>query len=181
MKKAQNFNHPKAGSLIKVEPIKTTKDIRSIKKLLADNPRDLCLFTLGINTNLRASDLLNLKAVQVRDLKPMDSFELKEKKTGKARRITLNKACTDSVKLLLSSLQYSGKIRDSHRLNSPCCNLLVLHHRVCCTFFLYRKANLAFRLILNCQQLIKCFEYDLKPVIGLALHFFKLALKFSVI
>ena len=53
-----NPNHPKKGSSIKVDPIKSLKDIKAIKKLLHDKPRDLCLFTLGINTNLRASDLL---------------------------------------------------------------------------------------------------------------------------
>ena len=61
MKKGGNLNHPKKGVKIKVRPIKQMKDIKAIKKLLTDNPRDLCLFTLGINTNLRASDLLNLR------------------------------------------------------------------------------------------------------------------------
>ena len=37
------------------------KDIKAIKKILTTRPRDLCLFTIGINTNLRASDLLRLK------------------------------------------------------------------------------------------------------------------------
>jgi integrase len=32
-----------------------------IKKILADRPRDLCLFTLGINTAYRANELLSLK------------------------------------------------------------------------------------------------------------------------
>ena len=108
MKKGENFNHPKPGSEIKVEPIKSTKDINSIKKLLSDRPRDYCLFILGINTNLRASDLLQIKAGQVRSLKPMDEIELKEKKTGKRRRVSLNKACVDSIKRLLSSREYGG-------------------------------------------------------------------------
>lgn len=56
MQKGQNFNHPKKGSSIRVEPIKKAKDIKSIKRLLKDRPRDLCLFVTGINTNLRASD-----------------------------------------------------------------------------------------------------------------------------
>ena len=49
----QNSNHPRKGSTIKVEPIKRLKDLKAIKKLLQDKPRDLCLFTIGINTNLR--------------------------------------------------------------------------------------------------------------------------------
>ena len=102
----KNPNHPKRGSRIKVEPIKSVKDIATIKKLLSDNPRDLCFFILGINTNLRASDLLSLKAGQVRGLKPMDELELRERKTGKIRRISLNKSCTDAIQKLLSSRDY---------------------------------------------------------------------------
>lgn len=106
MQKGQNLNHPAKGSTIRVEPIKDMKDIKSIKRLLQDSPRDLCLFTLGINTNLRASDLLSIKAGQVRGLKPGDDLTLKEKKTGKHRRITLNKAVIASLQGLLSSRAY---------------------------------------------------------------------------
>ena len=49
----QKQNHPKQGSRIKVEPFRKLKDIQNIKKILADKPRDLALFTIGINTNLR--------------------------------------------------------------------------------------------------------------------------------
>jgi len=106
MKKGENFNHPEKGSLIKVEPIRKMRDIDSIKKLLSDNPRNQALFTIGINTNLRASDLLSIKVGQVRDLKPGDSVQLKEKKTGKFRLVTLNKACIRAIQRLLASSQY---------------------------------------------------------------------------
>ena len=106
MKKSGNQNHPKKGSTIKVEPIKELKDIGTIKKLLADNPRDFALLTIGINTNLRASDLLQIKASQVRNLKPNGSFEIKEKKTKKAKRVTLNKACIDAIRNLLASAPF---------------------------------------------------------------------------
>ena len=106
MIKGENFNHPKKGSSTRVEPIRSLNDIKSIKKLLQDNPRDLCLFTLGINTNLRASDLLQITAGQVWNSKPWDELTLKERKTGKHRRITLNKAAVSSIKGLLSSRPY---------------------------------------------------------------------------
>lgn len=106
MQKGQNTNHPKKGSTIRVEPIRETKDIKSIRKLLQDNPRNLCLFTLGINTNLRASDMLSIKAGMVMDLDPGDDLTLKERKTGKHRRITLNKAVVDSIRSLLDSRPY---------------------------------------------------------------------------
>lgn len=101
-----NPNHPKKGSTIKVDPIRKLRDINSIKKMLHDKPRDLCLFVLGINTNLRASDLLRITAGMVRDLKAGDELTLKEKKTGKHRRITLNKAAIDSIRGLLTSREY---------------------------------------------------------------------------
>ncbi|MFC1651312.1 tyrosine-type recombinase/integrase [Candidatus Latescibacterota bacterium] len=109
MPKGKNVNHPKKGSTIKVEPIKNLKDIETIKKLLYDNPRNHALFVLGINTNLRASDLCNLTAVMVRNLNPMDEIELKEKKTGKIRRISLNNGCTDAINRLLASRPYQDK------------------------------------------------------------------------
>jgi integrase len=72
-------NHPKLGDSIKVEAIRTEKDIRLIKKFLVDKPRDLAIFTLGINTNLRASDLLKLTIGQVRYLRVGEHFTVREK------------------------------------------------------------------------------------------------------
>jgi integrase len=106
MKKSGNQNHPKKGSTIKVEPIKALKDIGTIKKVLADKPRDLALFTIGINTNLRASDLLRIRVGMVRGLQPNDEIEVREKKTKKLRRVTLNKACIDAIRNLLASAPF---------------------------------------------------------------------------
>jgi integrase len=113
-----NHNHPAAGSSIKVEPIRYLRDIQSIKKLLADRPRDLALFTLGINTSLRASDLARLTVGQLRGLKPMDEIELKEKKTGKVRRISLNRSCIDAIDGQLKNLAACAtKPNGSHPLS----------------------------------------------------------------
>lgn len=100
-------NHPKQGSSIKVDPIRDPKDIKTIKERLKTRPLYYCLFVLGINTNLRASDLLNIKVGQVRHLKDMDEITVTEKKTGKHRRITLNKSCAQAIKTLLSSREYA--------------------------------------------------------------------------
>jgi len=86
---------------MKVEPIRSVKDIRSIKKFLAQTPRDFALFVVGINTNLRASDILRLTIGHIRDLKLGDEIVLKEKKTGKERRITVNAEVLDAIKQLL--------------------------------------------------------------------------------
>ena len=100
----QAFNRPQKGSTIKVEPIRELKDIRLIKKLLGDRPRDLALFTLGINTNLRASDLLRITVGQVRSLKPGEHFSVREKKTGKLRDITVNETVHKVLQGLLATL-----------------------------------------------------------------------------
>ena len=102
----KNLNHPKKGSHISVEPIRRKKDIKLIKKILQDSPRNLCLFILGINTNLRASDLLKIKVEQVRHLQPGEEITLKEKKTQKQRRINLNRVCIEAIQNLLKSIKY---------------------------------------------------------------------------
>ena len=109
MKKGQNYNHPEKGSSIKVDPIKSTKHIQTIKKLLADKSLDYALFTVGINTNLRASDLLRIKVGQIKDLKPNDEIAINEKKTKKPRRITLNKACISAIQGLLASRKFKDE------------------------------------------------------------------------
>ena len=93
----------------KVEPIKNLKDLKSIKMLLRDKPRDLALFTLGINTNLRASDLCRIIVDMVKDVQPGGDFLLKEKKTGKDRRVTLNTACVDTIQNLMSKSDLADK------------------------------------------------------------------------
>ena len=105
---SNNPNHPKKGSTIKVEPIRHLKDIKAIKRLLQDSPRDFCLFTLGINTNLRASDLLAITAGMVRN---EEELVLKERKTGKERRITLNPAAQKAIQRLLDSREYDDDDR----------------------------------------------------------------------
>jgi integrase len=90
-KKRDNRNHPLKGSSTVVEPIREEKDIKAIRKLLSDNPRDHFLFVLGINNGLRTGDLLKLKVGDVKDMKPGDSINIKEGKTGKQNILVINK------------------------------------------------------------------------------------------
>lgn len=100
-----NPNHPQKGSTIRVDPIKRLADIAKIKALLANRPRDLCLFVLGINTNLRASDLSALTVGQcLAAMVANGDLVLTERKTGKSRRITLNASCTGVIADYLASL-----------------------------------------------------------------------------
>jgi integrase len=104
MRKGENHNHPKKDSQIKVDPIRSLKDINTIKKMLKnEKPRDYCLFVLGINTNLRAGDLLKITVGQVRYLKAGDLFVLKEEKTRKTRSITVNESVVEAIQYWLSS------------------------------------------------------------------------------
>lgn len=97
MSKIRNPNHPKKGSSTKVEPIRRIKDIQAIKAQLRDYPRDLCLFTFGINTAYRAGEILSLTIGQVAHLSAGDRLEIKQSKSGKYRAITLNRMAVGAI------------------------------------------------------------------------------------
>ncbi len=90
MRKGQNFNHPAKGASIKVQPIRSLTAIQQIKGNLKDQPRNLCLFTLGINTAYRASELLSLSVGDVADLRAGDALDVKQIKTKKYRLTVIN-------------------------------------------------------------------------------------------
>ena len=118
---SQEENHPSKGSNIKVDPIRDVKDIKLIKRILQERPRDFALFVVGVNTNLRASDLLKIRVGDVLGLQPGEYFTLREKKTGKLRSITINKAVFDAVRILLLTMP-DAKANDllfqSRKINS---------------------------------------------------------------
>lgn len=97
-------NHPKKGSIIKADPIRDLKDIANIKKALRNKPRDLAIFILGINTCLRASDIVNIKVGQILHVKQGEHFCVKEKKTGKDKCITMNQAVHVAINDLLATM-----------------------------------------------------------------------------
>lgn len=104
-----NKNHPVQGSSITVDPIRSLKDIRKIKRKLKDSSRDLLLFTMGINNGLRVSDILALKVEDVIDLDPGETLKIKEKKTGKRNVLMINK----EVHKILSSYLEEIKLDDT--------------------------------------------------------------------
>src|SRR5690625_5434179 len=79
-----------------VMPLKSIRDIERIKESLSNNPRNLLLFTIGINTALRISDILTLKVRDVSDT----HIEITERKTSKRSRIKIN----DSIRSALRDL-----------------------------------------------------------------------------
>ncbi len=97
-----NPNHPRKGSTIKVAPIRDRDAIARIKDNLVGHPRDLCLFTLGINTAYRANELLSITCGQVAHAHPGDVLELRERKTRKHRAITLNHTAIAALRAWLA-------------------------------------------------------------------------------
>ena len=64
------------------------EQIQQLKNRLAQNgSRDILLFSMGINTGLRISDLLKLK---VGDVRGKNEYVLREEKTKKNKRIMLH-------------------------------------------------------------------------------------------
>lgn len=130
--KEKNVNHPKKGQKIVVSPIRETKDIDSIKKLLSQNKRDLLLFTMGINNGLRCGDLLKLKVKDVKDLKPNDTLKIREQKTGKENILMVNKTTYKILKDYLDEQNpdeedylFQSRKGDNKHLTVSYTNLLV--------------------------------------------------------
>ena len=91
-KAIRNPNHPSKGDSIVVDPIRDIAAIDSIKKMLVGKPRDLLLFTMGVNNGLRTGDILRLRVRDVKSLKAGDSVNVKESKTGKTNVLMINKS-----------------------------------------------------------------------------------------
>ena len=92
MKQAQNHgqNRPPRGTTTRVEPLRDLAAIAKIKTLLAPQPRNLALFTLGINTAYRTGELLSLRIGQVLHLRAGDMLTIKQSKTSAYRATSLN-------------------------------------------------------------------------------------------
>lgn len=122
MNSTRNPNHPKPGSRITVEPIRRVEDITNIKRLLADRPRDLLLFTLGINNGIRTGDLLKLKVDDVASLKIGDSLTIKESKTGKANVIVINRTVHKALMAHVNTVEQGAGLylfRSARAENKP--------------------------------------------------------------
>ncbi len=104
-----------------VEPIRKLKDVKAIKKILADKPRDLALFVLGVNNGLRGGDLLKLKVGPVRRMKAGDSLEITEGKTGKRNVLVINKTSYDALQTYFQhvDLQDDDYLFKSRKGNKP--------------------------------------------------------------
>lgn len=69
---------------------------------------------VGINTYLRASDLARIAVGQVRSLKLGDSFDLREKKTGKVWPVVMNSDCVKALSGYLDAATLTTNRCSSH-------------------------------------------------------------------
>jgi len=92
-----------------VQPIRSLKQIETIKKLLKQQSlRDYCLFVLGINSGLRISDLLKLRISDVAEKgKVKDRIRLRENKTNKFKDFPISDNAKSAIREYLKSRQYS--------------------------------------------------------------------------
>ena len=93
-----------------VQPIKNKRDIERMKKAL--HGRDLLLFILGINSNLRISDLLTLTREDIVD----NQIVIRESKTGKTKRIHLGDKTLQQIAPLLPE---TGTLFPSRKGGNP--------------------------------------------------------------
>lgn len=92
-----------------VNPIKDKKRIEAVKKILrSNNLRDYALFTLGINSGLRISDLLKLRVSDVMDDKGKlrDRITIREQKTSKAKEFPFGETTRKALKEYLDSFEH---------------------------------------------------------------------------
>jgi len=91
-----------------VEPIRDKKKIKAMKAVLKSKSiRNYLLFTMGINTGLRISDLLKLKLQDVMEdnRKIKNTIYIRENKTGKEKVFAINKTVKEAIKEYVSSLK----------------------------------------------------------------------------
>lgn len=117
---------------MKVQPITDPKNIKRIKKLLADKPRDLLLFTMGINAGLRVQDLLSLRVETVEHAIVGDRIVVREKKTGKENVLIVNQAIKDALDNYLSFRQervpHEYLFKSRKYFNEPLSTYAVTHY-----------------------------------------------------
>jgi len=98
-----------------VEPIRDRKKIAQIKNLLRGQRhfRDLLLFTVGINTALRISDLLQLQIGQFVDERGhyKRRFWIHEQKRNKRHEVTINQSIREALEEYVKA--YPGIAEDS--------------------------------------------------------------------
>jgi integrase len=103
---------PAEGSVITISPLRSLAEIARVRAVIT-NPRDAALFTVGIRTNLRATDLLALRPGDIDWLTGL--LTVREGKTRKIRHIPLS----PSTMALLAPLAASEYLFASEKGGKP--------------------------------------------------------------
>ena len=90
--------HPAEGSAITIEPFRSLEDVNAIRSVIR-SPRDQALFSLGVNSALRATDLLSVRASDFDWLNGV--LRVKEGKTGKKRVVPIGPALQELLLAIL--------------------------------------------------------------------------------
>ena len=103
-----NANHPLKGAKLWKSPIKNIDDVERIANILRPSARNHAIFLVGVNTNLRASDLCSLTVGDVRDLKVGDPLMLKDQKPNRYVIRAANRTLVTAVRRLLGEHPRAG-------------------------------------------------------------------------
>ncbi|KIL71869.1 site-specific integrase [Bacillus badius] len=100
-----------------VEPIRDPEKIRMMKEyLLHKSYRDYFLFTFGINSGLRISDILPLRVMDVRHT---EHLRIREKKTGNVRKIKMSAALKQEIEKYTRQMADSDPLFPSRKGKGP--------------------------------------------------------------
>jgi|SRR5699024_216122 len=114
------------NNLYHVEPLRSAEEINEMRLAIRRGnkgtpkrpelaKRDELLFLIGINTGLRANDLVRLK---VRDVKDQSTFEIREGKTNKRREINVS-MLREEIETYIAKQQPDDYLFRSQRGNRP--------------------------------------------------------------
>ena len=99
-----------------VEPIRDLEKIRIIHEdLMKQNPRDALLFSFGIYTGLRISDILKFKVKDV----SRNAYNIREKKTKKQKAYDFNSHLKKEINVYIANKEANEYLFKSREGNRP--------------------------------------------------------------
>jgi integrase len=106
------------GATVDVQPLRNKEDILKLKQALRrwNNERDAFMFSIGVNTGLRVSDILQLR---VEDVKGKSHVIICEKKTGKPKRFMLTKSLQEEVATYTNFMNNEDYLFPSRKGDKP--------------------------------------------------------------
>lgn len=109
------------------QPIRSLSKIKALKSYLKGNPdpKYYLLFVIGINSALRISDILKLSIKSILDERGeiRNFINLKEKKTGKSKRIKINESMRTAIQYYMKNIPFKDWDYDTYLFRSRRRNL----------------------------------------------------------